>query len=293
MVGPIVLLLPPLAAIAAIVLSRNRGLAKYAALAGCLASLALLPFIGPGSGSIFWFSTGGINFGITTVMGTLNLLLSAIALVISILAILYSFRFMSLPTKQLRFYTEMLALVASMLALAIAGNFILLLIGWEFLSLTGYLLVGFYGRPRSNSAARRFVTITLIGGIALLAYIESFGYASTYAYAAIGMMAIALGALLSYLVYGRKKGRPARGASAFSPSGALNAAYTYSSVFIGIISDGIAHFDASLDGAFELVGHGLSRLSKAPGRFAVGELNFYVIVFAASLLLLLAVLAII
>jgi NADH-quinone oxidoreductase subunit L len=67
---------------------------------------------------------------------------------------------------------EMLAFEAAMLAFAMAGNFILLFIAWEFLSLMSYLLIGFWHyKERATSAARKTITIVLIGDVCLLASI--------------------------------------------------------------------------------------------------------------------------
>ena len=167
---PFTLLLPLLTAILVIILDRNRGHAKYVALAGSVASLALLPFIDSGTIAFDWFTAGGLQVNIVASVAPLNYMLLLIVTLIGVLVFLYSFEFMSLPSEWKRYYIEMLAFEAAMLAFAMAGNFILFFIAWEFLSLTSYLLIGFWhSRDRAIAAARKTITIILIGDVCLLA----------------------------------------------------------------------------------------------------------------------------
>ena len=167
---PFILLLPLLTAILVIIFDRNLRRAKYVAIAGSVASLALLPFIDAGTSSFAWFTAGGLQMSIVVSVAPLNYMLLLVVALIGVLVFLYSFEFMSLPTEWKRYYIEMLAFEASMLAFAMAGNFILFFIAWEFLSLTSYLLIGFWhSRDRAIAAARKTVTIILIGDVCLLA----------------------------------------------------------------------------------------------------------------------------
>jgi len=149
--------------------------AKYLAIGGALASLMLFPLVGTGTQSFTWFSVGSINITLTFSVLPLNYLLLMLVLSIGLLVLIYSAGFMDLPSEQRRYYIEMLAFEASMLAFAMAGDFIVLFIAWEFLSLTSYLLIGFwYDRDRAIVAARKTITMIFIGDIALLAAIVIF-----------------------------------------------------------------------------------------------------------------------
>jgi NADH-quinone oxidoreductase subunit L len=172
---PLFLLLPLLAAMAAVAADRNGARARYYALIGSALGLAMLPLAGFGTHSLTWFSVGGTAIQITTSITPLSFMLLFLVLAIGSLVLAYSFGFMDLPSEQRRFYTEMLAFEAAMLAFAMSGGFILLFIAWEFLSLSSYLLIGFWhGREKAVAAARKAITIVLISDIALLAAVVMF-----------------------------------------------------------------------------------------------------------------------
>ncbi len=166
-------IIPIIAALAIIAtLGRSNRAIKYIALLGSLTPLLFLPDMLQSIGSITsmsWFSLGTYSFPITISLLPINILLFGLVSVIGPLIIIYSWGYMDKQSEDKSFYIEMLAFEASMLAFAISGNFILLFMAWEFLSLTSYLLIGFYGKPASIRGARKAVTVILIGDIALLA----------------------------------------------------------------------------------------------------------------------------
>jgi NADH-quinone oxidoreductase subunit L len=167
---PFVIIVPPILAVLAIVLVRKSASSRYIALVGSFASFILLPLIGIGTSTLYWLSVGNVQFSITATLTSFNYILLWIVLLIGTLVILYSFGFMDTPSEQKRYYIEMLSFEVAMLSLAMAGNFMMLFIGWEFLSLTSYLLIGFWhGRDRAIAAARKAITIVLIGDVALFA----------------------------------------------------------------------------------------------------------------------------
>lgn len=166
---PLVILVPLIVAMAAVAAGRSRD-AKYIALLASLASLALLPLaLGSGTESVGWLSVGGVALNITTSAASINAVLMLAVLLIAPVVLLYSFGSVVLPSEQRRFYLEMLAFEAAMLAFAMSGGFVLLFIAWMSLSVTSYLLIGFWnGRESANRAARKSATIVLIGDLALL-----------------------------------------------------------------------------------------------------------------------------
>ncbi|MGI0141689.1 MAG: NADH-quinone oxidoreductase subunit 5 family protein [Candidatus Micrarchaeales archaeon] len=173
---PLISIVPLLVSILLIaLLKRESRLIKIIALIGSLTPLLFIPFLGSGSQNITWFSVNGVKFLITTLLGTPNFVLFTLISIIGPLVVLYSFGFMDVMSENRRFYIEILAFQAAMLAFSIAGNFITLFIAWEFLSVTSYLLIGFWNyKENANHAARKTITIILIGDIALLAAIVIF-----------------------------------------------------------------------------------------------------------------------
>ncbi|MEM3781602.1 MAG: proton-conducting transporter membrane subunit [Candidatus Micrarchaeaceae archaeon] len=203
----VVLLLPLLVAIIAIALGDWRH-AKYIALGSSLVTLALLPF-STGPATVQWLSIGGAAFDIVISTQQLNLMLMALVSFMIPFALFYSFGYINLPSAQKRFYAEMLAFETAMLLFAMSGSFVTLFIAWEFLSMTSYLLIGFwYNREKAVRAARKVVSIILFGDIALFAslvlffaaygtldfsqIISEIGSSNALAYAAVSLLVVAI-----------------------------------------------------------------------------------------------------
>lgn len=168
----LILLLPLIVAILLLSIFKADERAKYIAIAGSLAGLLMLPFIDYGIYKIPWFSVSGYAFGLSIMVTSINFILLAIVLLISPIVLLYSFGFMDNHSEDARFYIELLAFEAAMLAFAMSGDLLLLFISWEFLSVISYLLIGFWNHKDSAvRSARKAITIILIGDIALLASI--------------------------------------------------------------------------------------------------------------------------
>jgi NADH-quinone oxidoreductase subunit L len=173
---PFYLLLPLAAAVIIIALLKNRRYPGIVALLGSLLSLAMLPFISYGTESIPWFTAGSFSFDITTLISPISYMLIAVILFISPLVFSYATWYMDKPSEQRRFYIEMLAFEAAMLAFAFSGSFITFLIAWEFLSLTSYLLIGFWNTEKGPIvASRKALTMVLIGDLAILGAIGILG----------------------------------------------------------------------------------------------------------------------
>jgi NADH-quinone oxidoreductase subunit L len=164
------LLLPLVFASAYVALDSSGKFSRYIALAGSLVSLALLPLLQYGTWSTGWFSAGNLAFTITTTVTPISFMLIAIVLFIAPFILFYSFGYMKNRDEQRRFYFQMLTFETAMLLFAMSGNFIVMFIGWEMLSLTSYMLIGFwYWKPSAARAARKTFTIILIGDLSILA----------------------------------------------------------------------------------------------------------------------------
>ncbi len=145
---------------------------KYVALIGAIVSLVILPFVTQGSYSVNLLNIGTYVVSFATNVLPLNLMLLGIVLIIAPLVILYSFGYMSITSEQKRFYTEILAFEISMLLFSVSYSFITLFIAWEFLSLTSYLLIGFWNTKEiANKAARKAITTVFIGDLCILGVI--------------------------------------------------------------------------------------------------------------------------
>ena len=160
------------AAFLALLLNSEPKPVKYIALAASVLSLLLaiaVNFNTVKMQSLTWFSLAGYAFPITTYTMPLNMLLLFIVAVMTPLIFTYSIGFMDAPSEQGRYYFEMCIFAASMMLFAISGNFITMLIGWELLGVTSYLLIGFwYRKEKAPTAARKAITTMLIGDALML-----------------------------------------------------------------------------------------------------------------------------
>ncbi len=100
----------------------------------------------------------------------LSLLFALLISGIGTLIVIYSGAYLSGHPNLGRFYAYLLAFMASMLGLVLAGNLIAVFIFWELTSLSSYLLIGFeHEREAARKAALQALLVTGIGGLALMA----------------------------------------------------------------------------------------------------------------------------
>ncbi len=171
----IVVLLPILLGMIAVAFFRDVAKLRYIAIAAGAISLALILFVSQGLTVVPWLSIAGQTLNLSISVTPLNLLLLSLVLLIGLLVLVYSSGYIKSVFDQRRFYLQMLAFEAAMATFAVSGNFIVLFIAWEFLSLTSYLLIGFlYNKSSAIRAARKTLTIIFIGDLALLGSIAIF-----------------------------------------------------------------------------------------------------------------------
>ncbi|HOK48459.1 MAG TPA: NADH-quinone oxidoreductase subunit L, partial [Bryobacteraceae bacterium] len=88
---------------------------------------------------------------------------------VSFLIHVYSTEFMAGDDGYSRFFAYMNLFVASMVTLVLAGDLLLLLLGWEGVGLCSYLLIGFWYRDPANGAAgQKAFIVTRVGDTAFL-----------------------------------------------------------------------------------------------------------------------------
>lgn len=154
------------------ILKKESRLILPIALIGSITPLLFVPILADQIGSTFtinWFSVNNLQFSVDAWLLPINFLLYLLVSIITPLVVLYSLGFMDKISENKRFYIQILSFAVAMLTFSLAANFILLFVAWEFLSITSYLLIGFWNQKESaNSAARKTITIILLGDIALL-----------------------------------------------------------------------------------------------------------------------------
>jgi multicomponent K+:H+ antiporter subunit A len=168
--------LPWLAALALFALPNERRNAA-AGIAGAATVLAvvLLATLGPAvfAGTVSqlswpWLPFARADFGLRVdgLAWTFAMLVAGIGA----LVVLYARYYLSDSDPMARFYAFFMIFMGAMLGVILADNLLLLVVFWELTSLSSFLLIGYWqGRADARQGARLSLTITGLGGFALLA----------------------------------------------------------------------------------------------------------------------------
>ena len=179
----LVLLLPLLGSIAIslgfrVIPARVAGIIGTAAigLAFLCAVAALLGLLGdePEShhhASTLWTyaSAGGLDIDLGIYVDQLSTFMILVVTGVSTLIHLYSFGYMKSDEGYHRFFAYLNFFVFSMLLLVLAGNFVLLTVGWAFVGFASYALISFwYRRTTATKAGMKAFVINVVGDIGLV-----------------------------------------------------------------------------------------------------------------------------
>jgi NADH-quinone oxidoreductase subunit L len=135
---------------------------------------------GPSTGAVTytvfnWISLGerasqrdqwiAVNFYFDGLTGVMLLFVTVVSLIIVTYSIGYMRDHHGHPERGYeRFFAFLGLFVFSMITLVLAGNFVLLYLGWELVGLCSYLLIGFYyQRPSAAAAAKKAFIVNRIG----------------------------------------------------------------------------------------------------------------------------------
>lgn len=199
----LVILLGPLLAAVGIGLSRRR--AGLWAIGGTSVSLVavILGFRMLANGMAITLQLPGLpGLQLLLRLTPLTVIFSLVVALVSLIVTVYATGYMSSSTEKPRFFAIFLGFIAAMQGFILSGDVILLLVTWELMTVTSYLLIGFERRDDiSQSAATRAFLTVRVGDIAL--YLAVFVYiaaAGTNNLAAMqqitGGHALAIGLLL-------------------------------------------------------------------------------------------------
>jgi len=166
-------------------------LAVAGSLAVSLVLFAKAPDDGPPANITFydWITTGAVRsapaIAAQVLVDPLTIVMLLTVTCVSLLVVIYSRGYMrdhhGRPERGYeRFFAFMALFVASMCILVLAGNFLVLYVGWELVGLCSYLLIGFYyPRPSAAEAAKKAFIVNRIGdfgfGLGVLAIYLIFG----------------------------------------------------------------------------------------------------------------------
>ncbi|HEX2398042.1 MAG TPA: NADH-quinone oxidoreductase subunit L [Solirubrobacteraceae bacterium] len=114
-------------------------------------------------------STVGVDARLTILVDPVSVFMMLVVSGISMLIHLYSVAYMASDRGYVRFFSYLNYFVFSMLLLVLAGNFMPLIIGWAFVGAASYLLISFwYRRTTATAAGIKAFVMNVIGDAGLV-----------------------------------------------------------------------------------------------------------------------------
>lgn len=126
--------------------------------------------LSPQSFSLFkWIPVQGINADFNLSINPLTVVMTLIISGVGFLIHVYSNGYMDHEEDFVRYFAFMNFFIFAMLLLVLAGNLLLLFVGWEGVGLASYLLIGFwYQRPSAAQAGTKAFVVNRIGDFGFL-----------------------------------------------------------------------------------------------------------------------------
>src|SRR5204863_2472492 len=114
-------------------------------------------------------SAAGLNIQMNVLVDPLSVYMCLIVSGVSMLIHLYSIGYMTSDRGFNRFFAYLNFFVFSMLLLVLAGNLILLIVGWAFVGFASYALISFwYRRTTATRAGMKAFVINVIGDVGMV-----------------------------------------------------------------------------------------------------------------------------
>jgi len=113
--------------------------------------------------------TVGVDAQISLLVDPLSVFMILVVAGVSTLIHLYSVSYMGSDAGYARFFAYLNFFVFSMLLLVLAGNFLLLIVGWAFVGAASYMLISFwYRRGTATQAGIKAFVINVLGDVGLV-----------------------------------------------------------------------------------------------------------------------------
>ncbi len=127
-----------------------------------------------------WFQAGSLQVKASFYLDPLALLMALVVTGVGLLIHIYSIGYMAHDAGRYRFFAYLNLFMFFMLLLVLAGNYLLLFVGWEGVGLCSYLLIGFWFHKKSAAdAGKKAFIVNRIGDfgftLALLLLFWTFG----------------------------------------------------------------------------------------------------------------------
>ena len=114
-------------------------------------------------------SVAGLDIKLGIYVDALSVFMVLVVTGVSTLIHLYSYGYMQSDQGYHRFFSYLNFFVFSMLLLVLAGNFVLLIVGWAFVGFASYALISFwYRRTTATRAGMKAFVINVVGDIGLV-----------------------------------------------------------------------------------------------------------------------------
>jgi NADH-quinone oxidoreductase subunit L len=114
-------------------------------------------------------SVAGLDIELGIFVDPLSIFMVLVVTGVSTLIHLYSYGYMASDEGYHRFFSYLNFFVFSMLLLVLAGNFVLLTVGWAFVGFASYALISFwYRRETATRAGMKAFVINVVGDIGLV-----------------------------------------------------------------------------------------------------------------------------
>ena len=114
-------------------------------------------------------SVAGLDIKLGIYVDPLSIFMVLVVSGVSTLIHLYSYGYMQSDRGYHRFFSYLNFFVFSMLLLVLAGNFVLLIVGWAFVGFASYALISFwYRRETATRAGMKAFVINVVGDIGLV-----------------------------------------------------------------------------------------------------------------------------
>src|SRR3954452_23477439 len=113
--------------------------------------------------------SAGINVGLGIFVDPLSVFMALVVSGVSFLIHVYSVAYMGSDRGYTRFFAYLNFFVFSMLLLVLAANIVLLIVGWAFVGAASYLLISFwYRRATATAAGLKAFVMNVIGDVGLV-----------------------------------------------------------------------------------------------------------------------------
>nr|WP_225899653.1 NADH-quinone oxidoreductase subunit L [Croceicoccus gelatinilyticus] len=116
-----------------------------------------------------WVQSGGMNFDWSLRVDTLTAVMLVVITSVSALVHLYSWGYMDEDPDQPRFFAYLSLFTFAMLMLVTADNLVQMFFGWEGVGLASYLLIGFwFKKPSASAAAIKAFVVNRVGDLGFM-----------------------------------------------------------------------------------------------------------------------------